>query len=199
MQFQATYKLLTSTYHPFVSDGILRSSDSMERGEAVCPETVEEVKTFEAATDEEALEMAQYIGYHMAKVINPHEFNGFSECILEEVSENGRSIEIPVPGNHYADSVLRKALRGQGENHFVEIVGMNSDLLYPYDFLTEKGERKGEPDMRSPSKEAELFMEKYFPIMNEEREDVNIIPLYRQVIMLHYLEKLTKNPELKFV
>jgi len=186
MEYKSKYKLLTSTFHPFQHDGILRHD--IQSGGAVYPKIVEETKIFEEFSDAEAIKTTQYIAYHMARVINPHEFNGFAEVFIMSLEEkdSNRKIKIPSPGNHYADSAIRKHLRLSGENHFVEIVGINSDLLYPSDLLTKTGKRNAEPDLTSSTPETEAFFKEYLPLMKEKRPDINIFPSDKSLVMLPY-------------
>lgn len=181
-KYKAKYELLTSTFQTFVKD-------DTQTGD-INPKDIEERKTFEADGDNEALENAQYIAYNMTKIINPKEFDGFAEVFLTEIKNNDKKIQIPKPGNHYADSALRKHLRLSGEDHIVEVVGMNSDSLYPKDFLTESGKRDKKPNPYELSDTEKIFFDEYLPFFNETRKDLNHFPKNKDVIMLPYSEKL---------
>lgn len=197
MKYTVEYRLLTSTYHPFEGDGILRQG--IEKGKAVSPKDLTENKSFDANTEAEALQIAQYIAYHMARVTNPHEFSdeklGFSEVTLLNLSDNlGKKLEIPKPGNHFADCAVKKWLRGNGEDHFVEIVGLNSDLIVPYDWLTANNKRTTTEDelmniQMNGSSQIKTFFKEYLPFLREKKL-VNYFPNNPAVVMLSYQREL---------
>ena len=146
MEYKAIFSLKTSEFNPINDDFI--SLDALSSGYGIRPLNVTEEKSFRRDSDEDAVLAAQCIAYNMAKIINPYSrAQPFSQVVIERIEnmESGITLDLPDPGSHFADSATRKYLRGEGENHVAEMVGVNSDVLFPYDFLTASRKRTKEP------------------------------------------------------
>ncbi|MCK4730793.1 MAG: hypothetical protein KAT28_05740 [Candidatus Aenigmarchaeota archaeon] len=160
MIYRAVYKLETSEI----------------KDSTIIPITLEETREFDAPTDKEALSIAQWVGYHMAEIINPQEssikdilygFDNFSQVTIQELSnkDNGNKIALSNPGSHYADSTIRKYLRSHGEEQPVEIVGMNSYLLGSFSFVTKNELLTNPVDIDSK----EIYSNIYQPLMKDKK------------------------------
>ncbi|MCK4730430.1 MAG: hypothetical protein KAT28_03875 [Candidatus Aenigmarchaeota archaeon] len=159
MKYSAVYELKTSEIKDYV----------------IFPVNLKESKEFEASTDEEALKIAQYIGYHMAKIINPEEFDikkvfhkldNFSQVTIKDLynKETNHKLDLPVQESHYADSLIIKSIRSHGKDCPVEIVGVNSYLLGPHSFIA----KKKLPVDSADRDLKELYSNIYKPLMKDE-------------------------------